>query len=284
MRADGLVEPRYRIGRLVLGAVVALILVYLILPQFIIVPLAFSDQSYLAFPPTGWSTQWFARIAENPAWLQAAINSLIIGVPTALLSMVLGTLAALTVARGGLATAGIVSTVVVAPMMLPHVILAIGLYPVMLQLGFLGTYVAAIIGHTVIGVPLVFITVNAALAGYSDALELAAMTLGANPWQSFWKVTFPMIRVGVIVGGILAFASSFDELMLALFLTGAGTRTLPRLMWEQLNDYLTPTIAGVATLVFAFTLLLLVLASTMQARGARMAKAGLTAWRGRDAG
>ena len=284
MPTDSIVEPRYRIGRVVLGAVVVLILVYLILPQFIVVPLAFSDQSYLAFPPTGWSTKWFSRIAENPAWLSATINSFIIGVPTALLSMVLGTLAALTVARGGLARAGVVSTVIVAPMMLPHVILAIGLYPVILKMGFLGTYMAAIIGHTVIGVPLVFITVNAALAGYSNALELAAMTLGANPWQSFWKVTYPMIRVGIIVGGILAFATSFDELMLALFLTGAGTRTLPRLMWEQLNDYLTPTIAGVATLVFAFTLSLLTVISMMQARGARIARSGLIAWRGRDAG
>jgi len=158
---------------------------------------------------------------------------------------------------------------VVAPMMLPHVILAIGLYPVLLKLGVLGTYVGAIIGHTIIGVPLVFITVNAALAGYSDSLELAAMTLGADPWRTFRTVTFPMVRVGVIVGGILAFASSFDELMLALFLTGAGTRTLPRLMWEQLNDYLTPTIAAVATLVFAFTLVLLAAASALQSRARR---------------
>jgi ABC-type spermidine/putrescine transport system permease subunit II len=153
--------------------------------------------------------------------------------------------------------------------MLPHVILAIGLYPLLLKLGVLGTYVGAIIGHTIIGVPLVFITVNAALAGYSDSLELAAMTLGADPWRTFRTVTFPMVRVGVIVGGILAFASSFDELMLALFLTGAGTRTLPRLMWEQLNDYLTPTIAAVATLVFAFTLVLLAAASVLQSRARR---------------
>ena len=262
-------ETRYRIARVVMAGVVVVILVYLVLPHFIIVPLSFSDQSYLRFPPTGWSTQWFGRIAQNPAWLQAAGNSLIIGVPTAFLSMVLGTLAALTVSRGGLASAGIVSILVVAPMMLPHVILAIGLYPLMLKLGLLGTHVAAVIGHTIIGVPLVFITVSAALSGYSGALELAAMTLGANPWQTFWKITFPMVRVGIVVGGILAFASSFDELMLALFLTSATTRTLPRLMWEQLNDFLTPTIAAVATLVFALTLVLLAVVAALQARAGR---------------
>ena len=275
MRTDTMLEPRYRAIALVMAGLAGLILVYLALPLFVIVPMSFSDQSFLSFPPTGWSTKWFARIAENPSWLQAALNSLIIGVPTAFLSMALGTLAALAVTRGNLASAATVSTLVVAPMMLPHVILAIGLYPVLLKFGILGTHVGAIIGHTIIGVPLVFITVNAALAGYSDSLELAAMTMGADPWRTFWTVTFPMVRVGIIVGGILAFASSFDELMLALFLTGAGTRTLPRLMWEQLNDHLTPTIAAVATLVFAFTLVLLAIVSTLQARGGRsLAKAG----------
>ena len=277
MRTDAMLEPRYRLVAIVMAGLAGLILVYLALPFFVIVPLSFSDQSYLSFPPTGWTTKWFSRIAENPAWLQAAMNSLIIGVPTAFFSMVLGTLAALAVSRGGLRSAGIVSILVVAPMMLPHVILAIGLYPVLLKLGLLGTHVAAIIGHTIIGVPLVFITVNAALFGYSDSLELAAMTMGANPWRTFWTVTFPMIRVGIIVGGILAFASSFDELMLALFLTGAGTRTLPRLMWEQLNDYLTPTIAAVATLVFTFTLVLLAIVSALQARAGRSPSTGPSA-------
>ncbi len=274
MRTDSMLEPRYRLVAIVLTGLAGLILVYLALPFFVIVPLSFSDQSYLSFPPTGWTTKWFAGIAKNPAWLQAAMNSLIIGVPTAFFSMALGTMAALAVSRGGLRSAGMVSILVVAPMMLPHVILAIGLYPVLLKLGLLGTHVAAIIGHTIIGVPLVFITVNAALAGYNNSLELAAMTMGADPWRTFWTVTFPMIRVGIIVGGILAFASSFDELMLALFLTGAGTRTLPRLMWEQLNDYLTPTIAAVATLVFGFTLVLLASVSALQARAGRSPSTG----------
>lgn len=259
----------YRLLRIALYGFTATVLVYLILPQFIVVPLSFSDQSYLAFPPSGWSLKWYARMAQNPSWSEAAMNSLIIGIPTALLSTALGTPAALAMARGRLGMAGLISALVVAPMMLPHVILAIGLYPVMLKLGLLSSYSAAILGHTVIGLPLVFTTVSASLASYDGSLELAAMTLGANPWQAFCKVTFPMIRVGVIIGAILAFATSFDELMLSLFLTGAGTRTLPRLIWEQLNDYLTPTIAAVATLVFAFTLLLLFLVSVLQARSAR---------------
>lgn len=254
----------YRVWKIVLAGIVTLILAYLILPQFVVIPLSFSDKSYLTFPPTGFSVEWYQKMAANPAWSDATINSLLIGIPTALLSMIIGTLSALSVKRGDWRMAGILSAVVIAPMMLPHVILAIGLYPLLLQMGLLGTHLAAIIGHTVIGIPLVFVTVNASLSSYNGTYELAAMTLGANPWVCFWRVTFPLIRIGVIIGGILAFASSFDELMLSLFLTGAGTRTLPRLVWEQLGDFLTPTIAAVATLIFLFTLVLLVIVSILQ--------------------
>lgn len=260
----------FRAGWVIVCSFTALILVYLVLPQFIVLPLSFSDKSFLSFPPSGWSTQWYRSLVENPSWLQAMVNSLAIGAPTAVLSMVLGTMAALAVTRGGFAQAGVISALVVAPMMLPHVILAIGLYPLMLQMGLLGSYVAATIGHTVIGVPLVFITVTAALARYDFTLELAAMTLGARPWRTFRSITYPTIRIGIIIGGILAFATSIDELMLALFLTGAQTRTLPRLIWEQMNDYLTPTIAAVATLVFAFTLILLLVVALIQWRSARL--------------
>ena len=148
-----------------------------------------------------------------------------------------------------------------APLMLPHVILALGLYPVMLELGLLRTYAAAIIGHTVVAMPLVFVTVSASLKGYAPTFEMAAMSLGANWWNTFRHVTFPMIRPGMYGGAILAFATSFDELMLSLFLTGATTRTLPRVIWEHMNDFLTPAIAAVAVLVLAFTLLLFVLAA-----------------------
>lgn len=256
-------------GRILLAGLAGLILLYLILPMLVVIPLSFSGQNFLSFPPASWSLKWYEAMVDNPLWLEATLNSLLIGIPTALISVALGTLAALGIIRGNIPQAGLISAAMVAPMMMPHVILAIGLYPVMLELGLLRTHFAAIIGHSVIGVPLVFITVSAAVTGYNGALELAAMTMGANPWQVFWKVTFPMIRVGMLIGGILAFATSFDELMLSLFLTGAATRTLPRLIWEQLSDFLTPTIAAVATLVFVFTLILLAVVSLLQLRRGR---------------
>lgn len=263
-----------RVLRPALAAFVALALVYLLIPNLVIVPLSFSAQDYLSFPPAGFSTKWYHRLAANPDWIDAAVNSLLIGVPTALLSMVLGTLAALAVVRGDLRWAGLVAALVVAPMMLPHVILAIGLYPVMLELGLLRSHAAAVIAHTVVGLPLVFITVMASLRGSDARLELAAMTLGATPWHTFWKVTFPATAPGIAVGGILAFASSFDELMLSLFLTGATTRTLPRLLWEQMSDFLTPVIAAAATLIVAFSMLLLLAAALLERKPTRPREVG----------
>jgi ABC-type spermidine/putrescine transport system permease subunit II len=264
----------FRILRPIIAAFVALVLIYLILPAFVIFPLSFSSQEYLSFPPVGVSLKWYERLAGNPAWRDAAINSLLIGLPTAILSTLLGTLAALAVVRGKLRSAALLSALLVAPMMLPHIILAIGLYPVMLEVGLLRSHAAAIIAHTVVGMPLVFITVSASLRSYSGSLELAAMTLGANLWQTFWKVTLPIILPGVIVGAILAFASSFDELMLALFLTGATTRTLPRLMWEQMADFLTPVIASTASLIMLVSIVLLALVALLQRRSGVSAAGG----------
>lgn len=263
-----------RILKPAVAAFVAIALAYLLIPNLVIVPLSFSAQEYLAFPPSGFSPKWYHRLAANPDWIDAAINSLVIGIPTAFLSMVLGTLAALAVVRGSLRWAGLAASMVVAPMMLPHVILAIGLYPVMLEVGLLRSHAAAIVAHTVVGMPLAFITVMASLRGSDGKLELAAMTLGATPWQAFWKVTFPTILPGIAVGGVLAFASSFDELMLSLFLTGANTRTLPRLLWEQMSDFLTPVIAAAATLIVLFSMLLLLLAVMLERKPARSPEVG----------
>lgn len=249
------------LARALLGIFAVLVFAYILLPLLVIVPMSFSAQQYFSFPPTGWSGRWYEEVARRADWWLAALNSFIIAIPTAVFATVLGTTAALAVTRSGLRGMAVASALILAPLMLPHVILALGLYPVMLKLGLLRTYTAAIIGHTVIALPLVFVAVSASLKGYAPSYEMAAMTLGANWWNIFRHVTFPMIRPGFYGGAILAFATSFDELLLSLFLTGATTRTLPRLIWEHMNDFLTPAVAAVAVLVLAFTLLLFLMAA-----------------------
>jgi ABC-type spermidine/putrescine transport system permease subunit II len=140
----------------------------------------------------------------------------------------------------------------------------------MARLGIIGTTFGIIIAHTVASIPLVYITVAASLRTYPPTYEIAAMTLGANWWQTFWHVTFPMVRLGIAVGAILAFAFSFDELILALFLASPESRTLPRLLWQDLRQYVTPIIAAATTLVLCVSFLLLAIAGWLQrGQGAR---------------
>jgi ABC-type spermidine/putrescine transport system permease subunit II len=234
-----------------------LLFVFLVAPIAVVVLMSFTNQIYLTFPPTGFVMRWYIAAWNESRWFDAGWNSIQIGAATAFLSMVLGTLSALAVTRGGRRWTGWVASLVIAPMMLPHIIIAIGLYPTMLDLNLANTYFAVILGHTVVAMPLVFTTVSATLRSYDPALEFAAMALGANGWQAFRYVTLPMIGSGLAIGGIFAFAISFDELMLALFLASPQTETLPRLLWEHLQQTITPVIAAVATLVLLFTLVLM---------------------------
>jgi putative spermidine/putrescine transport system permease protein len=253
------------------GSVVfaALILVYLILPTLVIVPLSFSSESFLSFPPPGFSLRWYEAFAGSIDYRQAIANSVTIGVPAALLATALGTLAALALVRGRLRGRRVLSALMLAPMILPQIILAIGLFPIMVRLGLNGTYAGILLGHAVVSLPLAFITVAASLRSYPPTFEQAALTLGANPWKTFWHVTFPLIRPGMLVGFIFAFAFSFDELILAIFLTSPATRTVPRLLWEQLNYQMTPVIAAATCVLLLLTILLLLGAAAVAQVGRR---------------
>jgi putative spermidine/putrescine transport system permease protein len=254
---------------------VLLFFAFLVLPVAVVAVMSFTNQMYLTFPPTGWATKWYTEVWNTPRWFLALWNSGAIALPVALLSVILGTLTALAVARSGMRWPRLVAALIVAPLMLPHVIIAIGLYPTMLDLGLASTYIAVIIGHTVVATPFVFTTVSASLQSYDHALELAAMTMGANPWRAFWRVTFPMVRASMATGGVFAFAVSFDELMLSLFLTSPRTITLPRLLWEHLAQEVTPAIAAVATVILAITLVLLGIALIFRRGNADAAVQGL---------
>jgi len=258
-----------RVVRIILIGFTALVLLYLIMPTFVIVPLSFSNKSYLSFPPPGWSFKWYTRLSERIEYPLALYNSLRVGIPVSILATIFGTLAALGVVRGTSKLGKPLSPLIMAPLMLPQIILAIGTFPVMAKLGILGTRMAVIIGHTVICIPLVFITVTASLRMYRPTIEIAAMTLGANWWQTFWYVTFPVIRLGVFVGAILSFTFSFDELIIALFLSLPTTRTLPLLLWEELRYSMTPIIAAATTLVLCLSAVLLLTAGILQRKASK---------------
>lgn len=235
--------------RLVLGAVTVLVVGFLFLPMAVVAVLSFSPLTYLSFPPPGVSLRWYAGLPGDAEWLHALWSSLKVAVPVSMLSVLLGVAAALVAVRGRVRWRGAFAALVAAPMMVPHIVLAIGIYPTIVDVRLNGTFAAIVLAHTVIAMPFVFITVRAALQGYSPALEQAAMTLGADGWTSFRRVTLPMVLPGIVTGAVFAFTASFDELMLSLFLTTPETNTLPRVIWAHLAFQLSPDIAAVATLV-----------------------------------
>ncbi|MBS7541004.1 ABC transporter permease [Ancylobacter lacus] len=255
------VTPFWRMASVGLVAFSCLVLVYLVLPTLVVIPLSFSSDTFLRFPPSGFSTRWYESFAASQDYQLAIINSVKIGVPSAMVATVFGVMASLAVVRGAVPFRRTLAALIIAPLILPQIVLAIGLFPLMAKAGIVGTYPGIVLAHAVVTMPLVFITVSAALRNYAPTYELAAMTLGAGPWKTFFYVTFPMIRPGVIVGFIFAFAFSFDELILAMFLTSPTTRTVPRLLWEQLNFQMTPVIAAATVVLLGATLALLALAA-----------------------
>ncbi len=262
----------WRVAGIGILAFAILILIYLVMPTLVIVPLSFSSETFLSFPPPGFSLRWYEAFAESLDYRMAILNSVLIGLPAAFLATVFGTLAAIALVRGDIPGRRLLAALMIAPLILPQIILAIGLFPIMVRLGIIGSYPGILFGHAVVCMPLVFITVAASLRSYAPTYELAAMTLGANPWNTFRYVTFPMIRVGVLVGFIFAFTFSFDELILAIFLTSPETRTVPRLLWEHLSYQMTPVIAAATVVLLLITLSLLMLAAVAGRFGPRKAK------------
>lgn len=255
-----------------------LALLYLILPTFVIVPLSFSSKTYLSFPPPGWSFQWYVTLWGQANYFTAFLNSIKVGVPAAALATVMGTLAALAIVRGRVRSARPVSALVIAPLMLPQIILAIGMYPILADFGLIGTYLGVILGHAIVCTSLVFITVSASLRSYDESFELAAMTLGANWWNTFRHVTFPMIRLGMLIGFIFAFSFSFDEIIIALFLTDSETFTLPKQLYDELRYQMKPTIAAASTFVITISLLLLASVAIIQRAARRDPRRAQLTW------
>ena len=255
-----------RAQSVIIHLIVYLTMVYLIIPTLIIFPISLNSEQYLTFPPAGYSLQWYRRLIDTPGYSLSMFNTLKVGVPVTVFAMVIGTFAALAVVRGNVPWQRSFSALVLAPLMLPQIILAIGLFPVLAAVNLIGGYSGIIIAHTVISVPLVMITVSAALRSIGPSYELAAMTMGANMWTTFWAVTFPMIRPAVFIGGLFAFASSFDEIIIALFLTDSSSITLPKFMFGELQYQMDPTIAAASTVVVSISLLLLIFVAIIQRR------------------
>ena len=253
-----------------LGALVAVVLFYLIFPILVIVPLSFSSALYLSFPPPGFSLQWYGNFFGSSGWLDAAGLSVWVGGTVMILATCLGTPAAIGLVRGNIWGKKLINAFILSPLIAPVIIVAIGVYFFYARIGLVGNPLALILAHTSLAVPFVVINVSATLHGFDERLEYAALNLGATPWRTFWQVTLPIIRPGVFAGAVFAFISSFDELIVALFVSGTTAVTLPRKMWESIRFEIDPTIAAVSTLLIVFTGALFLTAELLRRRSERL--------------
>ena len=268
---------RHRAGVYGLRLAAGLVLFFLLLPILVIVPLSFNSQPYftftremLLFEAGAWSLRWYRAIVENPNWMLAIRNSFVVATFATLVATVLGTVAALGLASAEMPLRRLVTAVLLAPMIVPLIIIGAGLFFFYARLRLIGTFPGLIIAHAALGVPFVTITVTATLKGFDRSWFRAALSAGANPVRAFFDVTLPLIRPGVISGALFAFITSFDEVVLVLFLAGPNQRTIPRQMFAGLREQINPTILAVATLLVLVSACLLITLELLQRRTRRL--------------
>jgi putative spermidine/putrescine transport system permease protein len=242
------------------------VLAFLLLPILVIIPLSFSDSSFLAYPIPGWSLKWYQNLFTSAEWARATKNSFIVAPAATLIATVLGTLAAVGLSRGDFPFKGLLMSLLIAPMVVPIVVVGVSTYLFFAKAGLADSYTALIIVHAALGAPFVLTTVLATLQGFNQNLVRASLSLGETPLRSFFRITLPVIAPGVISGALFAFATSFDEVVVTLFLAGPEQVTLPRQMFTGIRENITPTIAAVATLLILFTTALLLVLEWLRGR------------------
>lgn len=266
-----------RLGRLLLKLGSWLVLLFLILPILVIVPLSFNSEPFFSFTegmltlqPEAYSLRWYQEVFTDPRWILAIKNSFIIGIFATLLSTVLGTCAAVGLAREEMPLRRFITALLLSPMIVPLIITAAGMFFFYSDFGLAGTYPGVIIAHAALGTPFVIITVTATLVGFDYSLVRAALNLGATPLRAFFDVIMPLIRPGVISGALFAFITSFDEVVVILFMAGPQQRTIPRQMFSGLREQINPSILAIATLLILVSIALLVTIELLRRRAERL--------------
>jgi putative spermidine/putrescine transport system permease protein len=262
-----------RVWYFVLRGVAVLTLLYLILPVLAIVPLSFSSSTFLVYPIPGWSLRWYQNLIASTEWRMAAKNSFIVAPSATVVATVLGTLAAIGLTKANFRGKALLMAILISPMIVPVVVVGVGMYLFFAPLGLANTYIGLILAHASLGVPFVVTTVAATLQGFNYNLVRASLSLGANPVKTFFRITLPVIAPGVISGALFAFATSFDEVVVTLFLAGADQTTLPRQMFTGIRENISPTIAALATILIIFSTGLLLALEWLRGRNAARAVA-----------
>lgn len=271
-----------RLGRLAfragLGGTCAVVLAFLVVPILIIVVTSFTSSRFLEFPPSAYSLRWYHDLAADPRWLAGAGRSFGVGIATMAVAGVLGTMVSLVLNAGAVRGEGLLRAFVLAPLVVPKIITAVAMYFVYAPLGLVGTEIGLVSGHVILAIPFVVLIMSATLKGYDRSLTWAALGLGATPLQAFARVMAPILLPGIVSAALFAFLASFDDVIIALFLSGVTAETLPKQMYDSVQEEVTPALAAVSTILALVTVVLWGLtAFLLGPRGERKEHAGTVA-------
>lgn len=247
-------------GRLWLYVISTIIMILLVAPTLIVIPMSFSDSFYLEFPPKVWSLRWYENYFGSYEWMLATRTSLIAAFLTTLLATPVGVIAAYGLHTSRFPFIRLAFVTMIMPMMVPVVLVAIGAFYAFVKLKILYTITGLVLAHTIMAVPLVLIVTGAALKSYDMNQENAARSLGAPRWKAFLTITLPQIRFAVVTSALLSFLTSFDEVVIAMFISGGDNPTLTRNMFNALRDQIDPTIAAISTIMILVTTLMVIFA------------------------
>ena len=245
-------------SRRVLVVACTAIYTFLMLPLLVVFPISFSSAAYMQFPPPGLSWQWYEHYLDDPQWIDATVRSLYVGVATAILAVALGVPLAFSLVRGRFPGRWLLDRIALAPLIVPTIILSISVYGLFAKLKLIGEWYGLVIAHTVLALPFVVLVMAAGLRDFDRALEQAAEGLGASRARTLLRITLPLLRPSLVSSGLLAFISSFDELVVALFLAGPNM-TLPKKMFDNIMMEIDPTIAAVSVMQILLVSVVLVL-------------------------
>lgn len=244
---------------------------FLVLPTIFLIPVSLTKSNFLGWPPDGWTLHWYREYFTSETWMRATVRSLFVAGASGLVAMLLGVAAAF--ALSSRKTPGRIGwlMLVLSPFFIPRIVLAISLFYLFAKLRLLESTVGLILGHVVLAVPFVVITIMAILNTYDFRLNQAAWTLGASRWQAMRRITLPIIKPGLFSAFLFAFVTSFDDVTLALFLSAGTNTTLPKQMWADATMQVSPLLAAVSTVVLVVVTALILVAETLRARAARLA-------------
>ena len=269
--------PRQVLWHYAFRIIAGLILVFLITPILVVMPLSFNAEDFftftpemLAFDPEGYSLKHYRDFFTNSDWQGALWNSVRIAPVATILAVGFGTLAAIGLSQPHVPFRQAIMAILISPMIVPLIISAAGMYFFYSRIGLQGTYLGVVLAHAALGIPFVIITVTATLVGFDRSLTRAAANMGADPVTTFFRVQMPLILPGVISGGLFAFITSFDEVVVVLFVGSAGQKTLPWQMFIGLREQISPTILAVATILVCISICLLATVELLRRRSERL--------------